>query len=107
MKVILTAYEPNNAILMDNQIDAIYYEGKQLIYVDCNGNNIPPEELEKDILADVLERVESDGGDEVDGQETDQKENDCIGVCEFCTHKGESVQGEPHMYGESVYSCKI
>lgn len=65
MKRLLTIYEPNKAILDDNGIDEIYYENGELVYVDCNGNNIYPDELEDELLEDIQKRIDRNDGEGV------------------------------------------
>jgi hypothetical protein len=66
MKRLLTNYEPYNEILKDNGIDEIYYKNRELLYVDCNGNNIYPYELESELLEDIQKRIDRNDGEEVE-----------------------------------------
>lgn len=33
--------------------------------------------------------------------------NGCCGVCECCEHKGNSIEGINHLYGNKYYSCML
>lgn len=47
-------------------IDAVYYEGNEFMYADCNGNDIQAEDLDDEALEIIQSHVDRDGGDEVD-----------------------------------------
>lgn len=62
-KIISVMYEGNNEALINEGIDAIIYEGTELLYVDCNGNDIYPDELNEEILEDIQARINADKGE--------------------------------------------
>ena len=62
-KIIRTMYEENNEVLVNEGIDYIVYEGNELVYVDCNGNDIYPDELNEEILEDIQARINNDNGE--------------------------------------------
>lgn len=62
-KILFTTYEGNKEELEIQGIDSIVYEGNKLLYVDCNGNDIFPDELDEEILKDIQKRIDKDGGE--------------------------------------------
>ena len=62
-KIIRTMYEGYNEALVNEGIDYIIYEGTELLYVDCNGNDIYPDELSEEILNDIQARINNDNGE--------------------------------------------
>ena len=47
-------------------IDAIYYDGNEFLYADCNGNDIMAEEWSDESLAIIQSHIDRDGGEDAE-----------------------------------------